>query len=154
MKSIIIGCYILLSNIVQSYSFAFLETRAKNTVLFSETSSSASSVSLGPLICTYDTVTIPSSSPDTPPSQKIHVEDITPTLIELLDKSKMKNGVINVISRHTTTAITINERESRLAKDMENYFLSICPPDERSISERAEKGVKYLHNDIDERPDR
>jgi len=65
----------------------------------------------------------------------------------------MKHGVINIISRHTTTAITINERESRLAKDMEEYFLSLAPPDERSSSAQKEEGVRYKHNDINKRPD-
>ncbi|KAK1748435.1 YjbQ family protein [Skeletonema marinoi] len=65
----------------------------------------------------------------------------------------MKNGVLTVISRHTTTALTINELESRLARDVEEFFLKICPPDERSESEKKEAGVRYLHNDIDQRPD-
>ena len=65
----------------------------------------------------------------------------------------MVNGVVNVISRHTTTAITINERESRLAKDMEEYFLQLAPPDERSHSAKATTGVRYQHNDIDQRPE-
>ena len=65
----------------------------------------------------------------------------------------MTNGSINVISRHTTTAVTINERESRLAQDMEKYFLSLAPPDERSSCETATAGMSYFHNDIDQRPD-
>lgn len=65
----------------------------------------------------------------------------------------MHNGVIHVISRHTTTAITINEYESRLADDVAKYFLGICPPDERSSSENKVAGVRYMHNDIDKRPD-
>eukprot|EP00585_Thalassiosira_rotula_P022682 CAMPEP_0196223402 /NCGR_PEP_ID=MMETSP0912-20130531/46641_1 /TAXON_ID=49265 /ORGANISM="Thalassiosira rotula, Strain GSO102" /LENGTH=148 /DNA_ID=CAMNT_0041502453 /DNA_START=57 /DNA_END=503 /DNA_ORIENTATION=+ len=65
----------------------------------------------------------------------------------------MKNGVIHVISRHTTTAITINEREALLAQDVEDFFLKICPPDERSSSKKRVEGVRYLHNDIDQRPD-
>jgi thiamine phosphate synthase YjbQ (UPF0047 family) len=65
----------------------------------------------------------------------------------------MKFGSVNVISRHTTTGITINERESRLAQDMEKYFLSLAPPDERSAAETAKKGVRYFHNDINQRPD-
>jgi thiamine phosphate synthase YjbQ (UPF0047 family) len=63
------------------------------------------------------------------------------------------SGLVNIISRHTTTAITINERETRLAQDMEEYFLKIAPPDERSLSASKQDGVRYYHNDIDERPD-
>lgn len=112
----------------------------------------STSKKLGDPICDYHTVTIPSTKPG-PPSQAINVEDLTPTLQSLLKESQMKNGVINIISRHTTTAITINERESRLAKDMEQYFLSLAPPDERSSAETATPNVRYLHNDIDKRPD-
>uniref|UniRef100_A0A7S2EWM7 Secondary thiamine-phosphate synthase enzyme n=1 Tax=Trieres chinensis TaxID=1514140 RepID=A0A7S2EWM7_TRICV len=103
-------------------------------------------------ICAYHQVTIPTSQPG-PPRQKISVEDLTPTINSLLAESGMRNGVVNVISRHTTTAITINEWESRLARDVEEYLLKLAPPDERSSAETAREGVRYLHNDIEERPD-
>lgn len=92
------------------------------------------------------------NNPSTP-RQAVSVEDLTPHLASFLASSGMRNGVLHVISQHTTTAITINERESRLAEDIANYFLSICPPDERSSSECKVQGVRYLHNDIDQRPD-
>ena len=113
---------------------------------------STTSLFLGEPICDYQQVTIPTSS-EGPPRQKISVEDLTPIVVDLLEKSGMKNGVVTVISRHTTTALCINERESRLASDMEEYFLGLAPPDERSSAETAKKGVRYYHNDIDQRPD-
>lgn len=88
-----------------------------------------------------------------PPRQAVSVEDLTPHIQSFLSSSGMRSGVVHVLSRHTTTAVTINERESRLARDVEEYFLRICPPDERSSSARREVGVRYLHNDIDARPD-
>ena len=103
-------------------------------------------------VCEYHQVTIPTTQ-EGPPRQAISVEDLTSSLVDLLEKSGMKNGVVNVISRHTTTAITINERESRLAHDMEEYFLKLAPPDERSSSTFRKEGVRYYHNDIDVRPD-
>jgi thiamine phosphate synthase YjbQ (UPF0047 family) len=107
---------------------------------------------LGAPICEYHQVDIPTSQSG-PPRQAISVEDLTPKLKSMLGESGMKQGVVNVISRHTTTAITINEREKRLAQDMEQYFLSIAPPDERSEADTAKAGVRYYHNDIDQRPD-
>jgi len=107
---------------------------------------------LGKHVCKYLQVTIPTSQSG-PPRQAISVEDLTPKIKFLLNESGIRNGVVNVISRHTTTAITINERESRLAQDMEKYFLSLAPPDERSSAETAKKGTRYFHNDIDQRPD-
>lgn len=117
--------------------------------------SSAADAALGKPICTYQTVTIrPSGMNDgEPPRQAVSVEDLTPRLESFLSSNGMRNGVVHVISRHTTTAITINERESRLARDVEEFFLKSCPPDERSSSERRVRGVRYLHNDIDRRPD-
>ena len=88
-----------------------------------------------------------------PPRQAISVEDLTPRINDLLKDSGMSHGVVNVISRHTTTAITINEREKRLADDMAAFFLELAPPDERSESPRKQVGRKYFHNDIDKRPD-
>lgn len=111
-----------------------------------------SASSLGDAICEYHQVTI-ATTQEGPPRQAISVEDLTPSLQKLLQQSGMKNGVVNVISRHTTTAITINERESRLAQDMAECFLQLVPPDERSSSEASQKGVRYKHNDIDKRPD-
>jgi thiamine phosphate synthase YjbQ (UPF0047 family) len=107
---------------------------------------------LGAPICEYHQVDIPTSQSG-PPRQAISVEDLTPKLKSMLEESGMKQGVVNIISRHTTTAITINEREKRLAQDMEQYFLSIAPPDERSEADTAKAGVRYYHNDIDQRPD-
>uniref|UniRef100_A0A7S1Y7Z6 Secondary thiamine-phosphate synthase enzyme n=1 Tax=Grammatophora oceanica TaxID=210454 RepID=A0A7S1Y7Z6_9STRA len=102
-------------------------------------------------ICEYHQVTIPTSKTG-PPRQAISVEDVTPTVQKLLKQSEMKQGVIHIISRHTTTALCINERESRLAQDMATYFLQLAPPDERSTTGGVE-GVSYKHNDIELRPD-
>ena len=134
------------------------------------TTSSASSTSststhsrtyttLGAPICEYHQVTIPNTSPVegtlsiVVPKQDVNVEDMTLILKDLLNASGMKQGTITVLSRHTTTAITINEREHRLAQDMAAFFLQLAPPDERSESPRKRAGQRYSHNDIDQRPD-
>lgn len=110
---------------------------------------------LGKQICTYKTITIEPSGMNEgeSPRQAVSVEDLTPQLQSFISDSNIKNGVLHVISRHTTTAITINEKESRLEQDIANFFLTICPPDERSSSNKKVNGVRYLHNDIDKRPD-
>jgi thiamine phosphate synthase YjbQ (UPF0047 family) len=128
---------------------------------------------LGAPICEYHQVSIPTSQTGVvPPSQKISVEDLTPYILDLLTASGMQQGAVHVISRHTTTAVTINERESRLVRDMEEYFLSLAPPDERSVAVAASTtttssaGIdatgdastststrRYYHNDIDQRPE-
>lgn len=124
-------------------------------ILSNEATSSSSDGPLGKPICTYKQITIQPSgmNANEPPRQAVSVEDLTPAIKSFLESSNMRNGVVHVISRHTTTAITINEYESRLADDVAKYFLSICPPDERSSSENKVAGVRYMHNDIDKRPD-
>jgi len=104
-------------------------------------------------VCSYFEVQIPTSKEGAPPCQDINVEDLTPTIQSLLADAKMTHGSINIISRHTTTALTINESESRLAQDMRAYFLNLAPPDGRSTSVAAQDGVRYFHNDIEQRPD-
>ena len=54
-----------------------------------------------------------------------------------LQDSGISNGILIVSSRHTTTALTINEYEERLLDDVRTYFKALVPADD-----------KYLHNDI------
>ncbi|KAL3803507.1 hypothetical protein HJC23_014055 [Cyclotella cryptica] len=131
------------------------QKRQSHTVVSNHASSSASDTPLGKPICMYKTITIQPTGMNAgeQPRQAVSVEDLTPDILAFLSSSNMRNGVIHVISRHTTTAITINERESRLAQDVEKFVLRICPPDERSSSKDKVSGVRYLHNDIDQRPD-
>jgi len=60
-------------------------------------------------------------------------EVVNQTLVE----SGISNGMLIVSSRHTTTALAINEYEERLLDDVRAYFKRLVPADD-----------KYLHNDI------
>lgn len=53
----------------------------------------------------------------------------------------MVEGWVHIVSRHTTTAVTINECESRLMDDIRQFLLRLAPPQ-----------YPYLHNDIHLRP--
>lgn len=111
-------------------------------------------LALGAPVCEYHQVDIPTShQTGKTPRQILSVENLTPVLSKLLADSGLKSGTVTVISRHTTTAITINERESRLSRDMANFFLQLAPPDERSDALTATPGTRYQHNDIDQRPE-
>ena len=136
---------------ITSHQQAIQPTK-RTALASSESTTSSATAAFTDVICTYHEVKIPTTQSG-PPRQAISVEDLTPKLNSLLSESGMVNGSINIISRHTTTALTINERESRLAQDMEKYFLSLTPPDERSSAPTAQKGTRYFHNDIDQRPD-
>ncbi len=63
--------------------------------------------------------------------------DITPQLSNVIKQSGIENGIVSINSQHTTTALTVNEFESRLLNDIENFFKEVAPPEGR-----------YLHNDI------
>ena len=103
-------------------------------------------------IVVYEQVTIASPS-EGPPAQEITVVDLMPYIHSALEASGMRDGSVNLISRHTTTAITINEWESRLVRDIRAWLLRLAPPDDRSAVGEASAGVAYLHNDIDTRPE-
>ena len=63
--------------------------------------------------------------------------DITPAIRQWLKQNQVMNGAVTITSQHTTTAVVINEFESRLLDDIKNFFLKLAPENDR-----------YLHNDI------
>jgi len=71
----------------------------------------------------------------------ISLHDITPQLHHAIREAGIQEGWVTVISRHTTTAVTINECESRLMDDIRQFLLKLAPP-----------SYPYLHNDIHLRP--
>ena len=79
--------------------------------------------------------------------------DLMPQLKALVEASQLKSGCVNLLSLHTTTALTINENEARLAEDVKRWMLRLAPPDDRAAIGVEGAGVRYLHNDIDQRPD-
>lgn len=71
----------------------------------------------------------------------IGIYNITGLIEKILAKTAINNGQVFVFSRHTTTALAINEYETRLLEDLKVYLKKLAPPDE-----------KYLHNDLHLRP--
>lgn len=67
----------------------------------------------------------------------ICLHDITALVREGVEGSGINDGIVVITSRHTTTAITINENEPRLLEDVRSFL-------ERLVPSRD----KYLHNDI------
>lgn len=56
--------------------------------------------------------------------------DITPSIRAEIESLGLQEGFVNVISRHTTTAVTINENETRLMDDVRQvgplHFANAC----------------------------
>lgn len=68
----------------------------------------------------------------------IALHDITPQLRGLLSANAVGSGFVAVSSRHTTTALIVNEYESRLLADVRAFLTRLVPP-----------CGPYQHNDID-----
>lgn len=52
--------------------------------------------------------------------------DITEHVAELIEQSGLENGFVVVFSRHTTAAITINENEPHLIRDIERMLENVA----------------------------
>jgi secondary thiamine-phosphate synthase enzyme len=64
--------------------------------------------------------------------------DITNEIESLIKKHGFKNGFVLVFSKHTTLAIRVNEKESGIFADTENFLSETLPHDKY-----------YEHNDFD-----
>ena len=71
----------------------------------------------------------------------IEVYDITAHIQAIVSKSNLQNGQALIFSRHTTTALAINEFEPRLMQDVKTYLRKLAP-----------EADPYLHNDLHLRP--
>ena len=99
----------------------------------------------------YEDIRVDAPAPG-PPVQQITVTDLMPYLSEAIRRTGIRDGTVTLLSKHTTTSITINEWESRLTSDLCQWLLALAPPDDRSAI-GGTNGIRYLHNDIDQRPD-
>jgi secondary thiamine-phosphate synthase enzyme len=57
----------------------------------------------------------------------INVHNITPEIQDFIDSTTIKNGQVLVFSRHTTTALAINENEVRLLEDIKVFIQKLAP---------------------------
>ncbi len=63
--------------------------------------------------------------------------DITDQVTELVDSSKVSNGIACIFSQHTTAAVVIQEHEPLLMTDLCSFIERLAP-----------KGAHYRHNDF------
>lgn len=74
--------------------------------------------------------------------KRVEVVDVTAKVKEEVRNSGVSNGIAVVYSKHTTTAITINENEGRLKEDVINILEKLVPA-----------GAGYRHDRIDNNAD-
>jgi len=74
--------------------------------------------------------------------KRVELVNITDRVKSLVKSSNINDGIVNVFTRHTTSAIFINENESRLLGDFEKIIENLVP-----------MGGSYGHNAIDNNAD-
>ena len=67
------------------------------------------------------------------PKQYVELDVITPQVEQIVAESGVKNGVVTVMTKHTTTGVTVNEALECLESDIE-VALSLFAPEDRPYS--------------------
>ncbi|WP_323735653.1 secondary thiamine-phosphate synthase enzyme YjbQ [Methanosphaera sp. ISO3-F5] len=69
--------------------------------------------------------------------KEVELINITSKINEIISEKDIQDGLVNISTKHTTSAIIINEDESGLKKDIINLYEQIIPFDD------------YFHDKID-----
>ncbi|MFP4280709.1 MAG: secondary thiamine-phosphate synthase enzyme YjbQ [Halochromatium sp.] len=80
------------------------------------------------MLTRLDTIRLQTTAP-------IQLVDITEQVRECCARSGVRNGLVTLLSRHTTAALCLNERETQLQRDMVTFLKRLVPRD-----------GDYLHN--------
>jgi len=75
-------------------------------------------------------------------NNRVELVNITQRVNEALRGAGIKNGLLVVFTKHTTSALTINEDEHRLKRDLLELLEKMVPSD-----------ADYRHNEIDNNAD-
>jgi len=55
---------------------------------------------------------------------------ITDQVREIVQKSGLKSGIVNIFTQHVTTALTINEDDPKLEEDIARFMVKAVPEDD------------------------
>jgi secondary thiamine-phosphate synthase enzyme len=69
--------------------------------------------------------------------EPIQLVDITDAVASFVRQTRLKEGLVQVFSRHTTAAVRIQEDEPLLLQDLRRFLARLAPPD-----------ADYGHNDF------
>jgi secondary thiamine-phosphate synthase enzyme len=75
-------------------------------------------------------------------SHRVELIDITKQVKMVLNKTGIKKGLLNIYSRHSTSALVVNENESGLVSDFQKTLERLIP-----------QGRGYQHDLIDNNAD-
>ena len=70
-------------------------------------------------------------------SEGLQFIDLTEEVASIVQQAGIRNGIINIQSRHTTAAILVNENEPLLLQDLKRTLERLAPQD-----------VNYFHDDF------
>ena len=69
--------------------------------------------------------------------ENFEILNLTSKIKSIISASGIKNGIATISSRHTTTALFVNEFEERLLEDIKQFLKDLIP-----------SARQYFHNDI------
>ena len=72
--------------------------------------------------------------------KRVQFIDITELVLERVRRAGISHGVVNIQTKHTTTAVVVNENEPNLLRDFEERLEAWAPQEER-----------YRHNNLEAR---
>jgi secondary thiamine-phosphate synthase enzyme len=72
--------------------------------------------------------------------KRVQFIDVTELVRERVRRAAIRHGIVNVCTRHTTTAIVVNENEHLLLRDFEER-----------LEQWAPREASYRHNDLEAR---
>lgn len=75
-------------------------------------------------------------------SKRTEILDITLEVQEFINESRIAEGIINIYSKHSTSAIVVNENENGLLTDFKNILKDLAP-----------ENSNYKHDIIDNNAD-
>ena len=65
------------------------------------------------------------------------IQDLTEKVRKIIEKSGIRNGYVIIFTKHTTTGLSVCEKETRLIEDTKRFLERLAP-----------KNDKYLHDDV------
>jgi secondary thiamine-phosphate synthase enzyme len=74
-------------------------------------------------------------------TDRIEIMDITRNINAALAESGIRKGLVNIYSKHSTTAIFINENESGLLKDYLNLIEGLIPSNQNYRHDRIDNNA-------------
>jgi secondary thiamine-phosphate synthase enzyme len=80
----------------------------------------------------------------------IELVDITDTIAAFVRHAGLKNGLVQVFSRHTTAAVRIQEDEPLLLEDLRRFLARVAPPEDDYGHNDFRVRTQHMHPD--ERP--